>query len=131
MHVSVCGVVNILPGFRGQTYLSYTLHLPSSIPFGTAASYTKLSGQSLEEFKSYLLNLKHPLVCVPMFNVSSYSCMCHAGCMAGCGIRLEDNVLVTEDGRDVLNHSCPQSPWQLTTLSSMIHCHNIIVCIKH
>ena len=30
------------------------------------------------------------------------------------GIRLEDNVLVTEDGRDVLNHSCPQSPWQLT-----------------
>ena len=43
-----------------------------------------------------------PCVCICV-------CVCVCVCvrLAGCGIRLEDNVLVTEDGRDVLNSTTP------------------------
>ncbi len=36
--------------------------------------------------------------------------------LQGCGIRLEDNVLVTEEGPEVLNINTPDTVEELTTL---------------
>ncbi|CAI8039001.1 Xaa-Pro aminopeptidase 3 [Geodia barretti] len=44
-----------------------------------------------------------------------------ATALAGCGIRLEDNVAVNEDGREVLSHSCPQTTSELTRLIGTRH----------
>ena len=41
----------------------------------------------------------------------SYTCTCtlSPGCVRGTGIRLEDDIVVTEGGAEVLNKGCPET----------------------